>query len=423
MGYVRKRGDPETKGTPVEFRIAGVDGWLRREGDMEGIDQRILNACAELSAEATGIAPTFITNDYDVVVRPLLPSERVAFNGSKTQVALKAKRDGELFDLAVAGTGLRTWARYSLREAIRILHRSHVKEGEPERTTIYVLDEPERHLHPAAQEEVARWVSERVEAGAGAIIATHALPFLDLPYTGTEYYRVFRDEQGLTRTGRLTTDPIGILDRFVGQAGLASRAQLIQLTRAVLIVEGEHDGLVIDRFFGRELRSTRIRMIRLRGAKNLSVVAFFRDLDIPLFVLLDNVDERSIRDAKALRSDSMEERRIKETLGEWPEEATKPTVLAFSPPDIICALPDQAVQRVMEQQKTGRTFNGWQPLIEEYRSLPGRERRKFKDFAASKTGLLFDSHTIRRVLAQAPSGSGQDTPIYAPLQQMLAQIK
>ncbi|HET8742259.1 MAG TPA: AAA family ATPase [Gaiella sp.] len=172
--------------------------------------------CAQLSATATTIAPAFITDEYDIMVRPLLPSERVAFSGSKTQTALKAKRDGELFDLAVAGSGLRTWAR-SIREAMRIL-RPPPSNKEPERTTIYVLDEPERHLHPAAQEEVARWIAERVEAGAGAIIATHALPFLDLPYAGSEYYRVFRDEQGLSRAGRLTTDPIGILDRFVGQA-------------------------------------------------------------------------------------------------------------------------------------------------------------------------------------------------------------
>lgn len=154
-------------------------------------------------------------------MRPLLASERV--EGSKVQVALRSRRSARNFDLSVVGSGIRVWTQYSLQEAIRALRRARAEEADSERRSIYVLDEPERHLHPSAQVDIARWLAERVHDGAQALIATHALPFLDIPYEGTEYFRVFRDNAGLTRASRLTPDPIGGLDRHVKEAGLSSR--------------------------------------------------------------------------------------------------------------------------------------------------------------------------------------------------------
>jgi hypothetical protein len=182
---------------PLSVFSGSGDPWLRRKGDQEGVHPKIRDACSTLADEATRIAPGLVSRDYEIVVGPLLAGERVAFAGAKVQVALRSRQSGRLFDLDVVGSGVRVWAQYSLREAMRSLREA--EEAIPERRSIYVLDEPERHLHPSAQTEIAAWLAERVRDGAHVLMATHAIPFLNIPYEGTEYFRVFRDEVGLTR--------------------------------------------------------------------------------------------------------------------------------------------------------------------------------------------------------------------------------
>jgi hypothetical protein len=421
-----EKKEPELVKMPRQYGSRPVDVWLQREGDQESVHPKIRAACSQLAGEATRIAPALVANEYEIVVRPLLASERVAFERRKIQVALNSRQSGRLFDLSVVGSGIRTWTQYSLQEAMRTLRRAGEEVVGSERRSIYVLDEPERHLHPSAQVDIARWLAERVRDGAQMLLATHALPFLDIPYEGTEYFRVFRDNEGMTRAARLTPDPVGRLDRVVKEAGLSSRAQLIQLTRAALIVEGEHDRVVIDRFFAKELRAARVRVLSLAGAKRAGGIPdlkLLQDLDVPLFLLFDNVSARSLGKPKENRSDSLEVREIKLLLNAWPEDRRRPVVLPFDLPDIICALPNEAVDQVMRQTTGSRTgFSGWGPLIAEYRVLHVRERRGFKDFAGTRTGLIFDLQTIRRILGRSPSVLPGDSPLYKPIQQMLANL-
>ena len=60
--------------------------------------------------------------------------------------------------------------------------------------TIYLFDEPERHLHPVAQIEARNWVAGLVEdPSCSVILATHSPEFLDIPLDSTQYLDGLRE--------------------------------------------------------------------------------------------------------------------------------------------------------------------------------------------------------------------------------------
>jgi hypothetical protein len=418
----------------------GSHAWLRREGELVGVDPRVTSVCQQLGAEATRIAPPFIKDTYEIVVEPLLPTEWSTYGDGKLRLRLRHRTKGSLFDFPLVGSGLRAWSEYSLLEAMRTRtiwaievpavddhairpQSTDDQEGTVEASAVvYIFDEPETHLHPVAQEQVASWIADRVREGAFALIATHSLTFLDIPHQATEYFRVFRDASGITRAARLSHDPLGTLDRYVADSGLTSRAQLIQLTRAVLVVEGEHDRLVINHQAGKDLRANRIRIFPLRGAKNASAIAdleYVRNLDVPIAILFDNVSAHALDGDHELRSDTLEVRALKHLRSSWPSDQTQPEVLPFDLPDIICALPNEAVDAVMRRDG-GAAFPGWALMIADYKTLPIRERADFKTYAARRTGLVFDVRTINKILSHTPQRLAENSPLFRPIQRLLA---
>ena len=152
--------------------------------------------------------------------------------------------------------GVRRWAEIALREAVHEL-QTETREFEDRRRALflktsensvwgdwetlarplYLLDEPEAHLHPVAQREAAAWVVERARGGAEFVVATHAPSFLNIRYEATSYVRVHRDAQGITRATAIDESAPGALREDARSAGYGSIAELFQLTRAVLVVE------------------------------------------------------------------------------------------------------------------------------------------------------------------------------------------
>jgi predicted ATPase len=62
-------------------------------------------------------------------------------------------------------------------------------------TRLYLIDEPEQRLHPALQRRAARWLSTAMRQwDAQCILATHAIPFIDLPGEH-DVYELARDGQ------------------------------------------------------------------------------------------------------------------------------------------------------------------------------------------------------------------------------------
>jgi hypothetical protein len=441
-GYVEDRVSRER--SPADFKVAGIyesvyrrDPWLEEQDPgVVKLHDEVVRACVEISQLATEIAPPFVVREYDIALFPLAPDQWKVNRDRRIYPMVVVKRDvdkrgeeRENFSLDVVGSGLAVWAGYAIREAVRLLReREQTKDLDDPRLplpTLFVFDEPERHLHPAAQDEVREWIATRLDDGAYAMVATHAVPFLDLRREEVEYFRVYRDNAGETKVARITSDVIGGLSAHA-EAGISNPAQIIQLTRAALVVEGAHDELVIDHFYGEELREQRVRVLPLFGARNAPALAetrFLRDAAIPMIILFDRTRAKAIR-ARHLPADASEEVRILwDLLRHWPEDRTPPRLVPFAMPDVICGIPEDVVRRVT-RIRYGDRFRGWRPLIlehEKLRSSQGRAAPNFKKFALKEMGVTASPREfIRQCLNEAPLEARESSSLSRAMKRVLA---
>ena len=100
-------------------------------------------------------------NDYRLGVVPLSPADWQRNGGRRLQLLLKPRDGRRAFDLRLGASGIAVWAGYALEEAARRVWAdalSGVTGTTILRPTVLIIDEPERHLHPNAQREVAEWL-------------------------------------------------------------------------------------------------------------------------------------------------------------------------------------------------------------------------------------------------------------------------
>jgi len=366
------------------------DPWLQasRSGDTYRLHPESLRMLADISRRATALRPAFLA-DYEIELASPWPQ------GAPDSVAIRLHHRGDVFDITVVGSGIAIWAAYSVLEALRQEvdddatveddtdawvadweaiggfppndrffgglkpdeERRSGRADSPtpvitrlagsDQTTIYLFDEPERHLHPIAQAEAADWLAERGRHGRTQMfVATHSPAFLDIHGEQVEYVSVFRADDGATRARSLSADLLGELANYATDLG-TTPAQRVQLTRAVLLVEGEHDRRVIDAFYGAELRRQRIRIQPIRGAKNARAIVeaeTLAALGVPIFVMFDSVRSAVITGDREPKTG--EEKRLVELKPLWDQRHSLSTLEAipFSLPDIFAALPDDLVR-------------------------------------------------------------------------------
>jgi hypothetical protein len=247
-----------------------------------------------------------------------------------------------------------------------------------------IIDEPERHLHPNAQREVARWLVEEVSADTTIFIATHALPFLNLRRRDVRYSRVAR-VNGVTLSEPIDDDVLGQLHRQAEAAGLSS-VELIQLARGFLVVEGKHDEEVLRLYFARDLAENRLEVLPLRGTNNAKALVDLEFLDrqgIPIGVLFDNVSRAVASGREEAPKWMTKEERVCIDL----RRAKKRFFFAaFEEPDIICAFPEDVVRSALSRHWPGTRFVGWESLKAEWKR--SRKPENFKYFAIRQVGLL-----------------------------------
>ena len=263
------------------------DPWFDQES--EGLSPQLIEGCVRLSKLATRLAPGFVKRHYRVELQPLEPRWWDLNDGSRLRVALVPHHaepewdDSPLgFGLDSVGAGLRIWALFAVYEAIR---RS---SSQDDRTTLFLFDEPERHLHPVAQREAAAFIASIVAEGANVMVATHSPAFLNEAIPHSRYVRLSRRD-GVTCASPLDPGRLMTFEENWADLGL-SRADLIQLTRGALLVEGEHDRRVVESFFGENLAAAQIRILSLRGTDNalaLIDAQLLQQLEVPVFLMLD----------------------------------------------------------------------------------------------------------------------------------------
>ena len=202
---------------------------------------------------------------------------------------------GQERNLSDLGAGVARWAAIALRAAIweQSLSGDALK--------LWLVDEPEAHLHLGAVRDIRDWFRQRSEEGIGIVIATHALELLDVQAERADILLLNRNERGASRTVR-ATNLLDSLEAYAGDLGI-SGGDALRLARAVLIVEGKHDQQVIRYFYGEELANHRIIVLRLHGVKEtlaLVELEYLAKLGLPLTYLCDNVRPEFLEEPRRL---------------------------------------------------------------------------------------------------------------------------
>lgn len=256
----------------------------------------------------------------DAVFRRLLPEPpalELVDDGGCLSWRARVAQDVVLPLEALSFANLR-WARFSIRLAERFLdrlvplvgspefeewatdwlqpHECGVSEGMP--GTLVVIDEPEAGLHRAAEAPLAKGLAELAEiSGFKPVIATHSPSFIrNFVASGANVFWVHQTSAGERTIDQFTATDILTMGEAIG----ADAADLLQLIRGFLIVEGEHDKAVFNALFGDELHRLGVLVIPMRGVRGISQVIdsnlLWNFTDAHLFVLLDHLASTTVEE-------------------------------------------------------------------------------------------------------------------------------
>lgn len=259
----------------------------------------------------------------------------------------------------------------------------------PDRANDVVLvDEPEANLHPGAVASVIDWLREMSQRTSALLVATHHPAFLDLDREGTTLIHVQR-RNGTTELHEVRgrTD----LDAIAADAGL-TRADLLQLIRMILFVEGPHDQSVLDAYIGDQLSDARVLVLPMHGTHNAMALVeaeLGRALGTPMAVLIDNATGRGTAEERAIDALQREAKASGLTLQRF--GIGKPDILYYLHPDACRA--------------EAPAFPGWAEAEAAWKDA-GRPT-KFKPFITSTYGLKVDRRTVARL---ARASAAIETP-------------
>jgi hypothetical protein len=387
------------------------DPWFVQAKDgTERLNPAVSELCAAISRRATEAAPGFVSDRYQIVVEALRPSQWWLTEGRRVRLSLAPRREGsQSFHLSVVGTGLAVWAAYAVEAALSVLGGMQSESWEPRRA-LYLIDEPERHLHPTAQVEAAAFVARLAEEGSDVVVGTHSTAFIDVPSESAALVRVWRDADGTTRGEEISGELLDRLSDDLAAAGLTV-GDLLQLTRGILLVEGRHDRLVVERLCATELAASRTVVMTLRGAHETLALLdadLLRRLGKPLCVMLDSTRAAFVANLRRGeitldRNASAEERQLAKLamlLEHDDQDLVRP--IPFDAPDIICALPAEAI-RVMHP---GSGFISWTDV-----ETTGEGSGAVKRAIEKQLGVRIDIGWIDHVLAVAEEHSLQPSPV------------
>ncbi|MDX6309448.1 MAG: hypothetical protein QOI06_2494 [Nocardioidaceae bacterium] len=275
--------------------------------------------------------------------------------------------------------------------------------------TVRVFDEPEAHLHSLAQRAAARALEHLRRVGNHVVVASHSPHFLDL--AGWSLVHVQRTADG-TSVAQLSLDDTrarGVLAESLG----VNRGELLAGVSYLLIVEGHHDRLVLDRLFGKDLREAGVVILCMHGTHNLLATAELdfldRYLDVPIGVLLDYTSSDR---ARPECEETDEERELTKLRRRCDERGRRYDVFGLTRPDITAYLSEAAIQA------RHPAFPGWEDVLQEFEHL-GR-RQSFKRWLS--TTYRVDVMSTRRVRSVLERMIANDQPCVVELTQTVNDI-
>jgi predicted ATPase len=172
------------------------------------------------------------------------------------------------------------WARIAIRRALDLASA----------TTTLIIDEPEAALHRVAERHMAQGLDGLTTLGPQVVVATHSPEVLNAQTTGCIHVS---KHNGRTHVGQMPS----LGPETLAELGL-SPSDLLGLYRIFLLVEGEHDEIVIRALCGDSIDTARVKIIPLRGGRNLPGTIesqlLFDLSDAHLVAVLDSVRAEEI---------------------------------------------------------------------------------------------------------------------------------
>jgi len=260
--------------------------------------------------------------------------------------------------------------------------------------TVRVVDEPEAHLHPAGQRRAAAALDRLRLRGHNLVIASHSPHFLDLPDWSLVHVENLDGRATLRAVPAEGERARSALARDLG----VNRGELLAGITAVLIVEGMHDRLVLERLFGSQLRGAGIAVVCMYGTSHLMATAeldfITRYLDVPVAVL---VDYTRLERVEARRPQTDEEKKLAEVWAVCRRRRLRWTPLGLDRPDIVCYLSESGVREM------NPSFPGWAAVLQRFAAR--QSRPPFKPWLLEQFGTdLTHSGRIRDVLDVMAAG-------------------
>jgi energy-coupling factor transporter ATP-binding protein EcfA2 len=157
---------------------------------------------------------------------------------------------------------------------------------------LIVIDEPERGLHRQAERTLANALRElSASENITCVVATHSPTFL-----GLHNARLHHISKSTDGTSTMDALPIEI-ETWANELGL-NKTDLLQLCRLFLIVEGEHDAIILNTLFRDEFAQHGVQVIPLRGLRNITNATdgsfIFRFTDASVLYLTDNDNHQRV---------------------------------------------------------------------------------------------------------------------------------
>jgi energy-coupling factor transporter ATP-binding protein EcfA2 len=145
------------------------------------------------------------------------------------------------------------------------------------RYRVYLIDEPEQHLHPALERRAARWLSTAMSQwGAQCVIATHAIAFIDIP-GDRHLYEISRTgyAAAIAPLDPRAVTPYTPIARAIG----LDRGELLSRYRAFVFLENT-TAAVLEELCAERLDRSHIRLvpIELRPPNELPEITILAQL-------------------------------------------------------------------------------------------------------------------------------------------------
>lgn len=227
---------------------------------------------------------------------------------------------------------------------------------------LFVIDEPERHLHPGLQRQAAAWLQQVADKNLlyGQILtATHSVSLMGLTRS-VEYAEVRRPATAtiIVPVARRQRDA---LDALSGELGI-DRGELITLSRVFLFVEGAVDKVVFEEVFGDRLRDAGIEVLAMHGTKKMQAVIesdlLFTKYRQRIAVIVDNIVQEQLpraNDIEALTrlcskpgTDNQELRKAAELLKNARHAGREVMLNAIPRQDMIAELDAEVIREVQD---------------------------------------------------------------------------